>query len=82
MAAFKDEFLNESASAAMTNNLDYGRFSNVATPDPDDEDLLDDDNDLDTDLDDNDTALGDDLDDNDDFDDTDLAVADDDDDDL
>lgn len=70
MAAFKDESLLERDDQYKTDEINYGRFTDVATPDPDD-DLLDDDDDLDGDDLDDDT-----LDDDTDFDDDDFDEAD------
>lgn len=76
MAAFKDESLLERDNQYNTDEINYGRFTDVATPDPDD-DLIDDDDDLDSDLDDD--TLDDDTDfDDDDFDEADLDEEDDD----
>ncbi len=50
MAAFNDTILNEKDNQYRTDEINYGRFQSVATPDPDDEDL-DDDKDVDTDVD-------------------------------
>ncbi|MCJ8209980.1 hypothetical protein MUY27_09690 [Mucilaginibacter sp. RS28] len=72
MAAFNDAPLKEREDLYTTDELNYSRFWSVATPDPDDDDLLEDDDDLDEDDLDDDT-LGDDTDlDDEDFEDDDL----------
>jgi hypothetical protein len=58
MAAFNDTFLNERDNQYRTDEINYGRFQSVATPDPDDEDESDD-VDTDVDLDEDDTEFDD-----------------------